>query len=91
MVFSNVIEKCFVVGTSQQVYEFSMEIFDSVKVAELMTDKFANFVIQKALEVSSGQLQSFIIGKVNEKAANIRGYQYGKHVLNCLEKIKYKS
>ena len=78
-------------GTTQQVHEFSMEIFDSSKVSELMTDKFANFVIQKALEVSNGQLQTFLISKVNEKASSIRGYQYGKHVLNCLEKIKYKN
>lgn len=65
-----------------------MEIFDSSRVAELMTDKFANFVIQKALEVADGKLQAFLVSKVNEKASSIRGYQYGKHVLNCLEKIK---
>ena len=82
------IEKCFVVGTQQQVHSFAMEIFDSHRVAELMTDKFANFVIQKALEVSEGKLHAFLVSKVNEKAPTIRGYQYGRHVLNCLEKIK---
>ncbi|OMJ83011.1 hypothetical protein SteCoe_16166 [Stentor coeruleus] len=85
---SNVIEKCFVVGSPEQVNAFAVEIFDSPRVSELMTDKFANFVIQKALEVSEGKLQAFLISKVSEKASSIRGYQYGKHVLNCLEKIK---
>lgn len=53
-----------------------------------MTDKFANFVIQKALEMSTGKLQAELILKVNEKASVIRGYPYGKHVLNCLEKVR---
>lgn len=65
-----------------------MEIFESSKVAELMTDRFANFVIQKALERAEGKLQMELINKVNDKAHAIRGYQYGKHVLNCLEKVK---
>lgn len=85
---SNVIEKCFVVGTYEQVNAFAIEIFDSPRVSELMTDKFANFVIQKALEVSDGKLQGFLMSKVYEKVPSIRGYQYGKHVINCLEKIK---
>ena len=82
------IEKCFIVGSQEQVHNFAAEIFGSPKVVELMTDKFANFVIQKALEMSSGKLQSELIAKVNEKAPIIRGYPYGKHVLNCLDKIK---
>ena len=79
-------------GDSEQVNAFAMEIFDSPKVAELMTDKFANFVIQKALEVAEGKLYGYLVSKVNEKAAGIRSYQYGRHVLNCLEKVKkYKN
>ena len=85
---SNVIEKCFIVGTPEQVYNFSTEIFESNRVVELMTDKFANFVIQKALEKATGRLQAELVDKVNEKASVIRGYTYGRHVLNFLEKIK---
>ena len=65
-----------------------MEIFGNARVTELMTDKFANFVIQQALQVSTGKLKSVLIAKITEKASQIRGYQYGKHILNCLEKVK---
>ena len=78
------------VGSQDQINKFATEIFDSNKVAELMTDKFANFVVQKALEVTDGKLHAYLIAKVNEKAPMIRSYQYGRHVLNCLEKIKKK-
>lgn len=85
---SNVIEKCLIVGSSDQIKVFSKEIFASEHIFELMTDKFANFVIQKALEVSKGELQHLLTVKVNEHAAALRTYPYGRHILNCLEKIK---
>ncbi|OMJ73889.1 hypothetical protein SteCoe_27339 [Stentor coeruleus] len=87
-IYSNVIEKCFVVGSPSQINDFSIEIFESPQVVDLMTDKFGNFVIQKALEKSTGKLQNFLINKVNEKAHVIRNYNFGKHVLNCLEKLR---
>ena len=53
-----------------------------------MTDKYANFVMQKALEVTKGELQGRLMGKVAEMSASLRTYAYGRHVLNAVEKIK---
>jgi hypothetical protein len=55
---------------------------------ELMTDKYANFVMQKAMEVAPGEKQVLLINKVLELSASLRTYTYGRHVLNAVEKIR---
>ena len=57
----------------------------------MATDRFSNFVVQKALEVSTGQAQEILFQKVNEMSQVLRGFKYGKYVLNSIEKIKKKN
>ncbi|CAG9317428.1 unnamed protein product [Blepharisma stoltei] len=85
---SNVIEKCLIVGNPEHIRAFAKELFAPEHVFELMTDKFANFVIQKALEVSRGEVQNQLILKVTEHSAALKTFPYGRHVLTCLEKVK---
>mmetsp|Transcript_8731 Transcript_8731/g.12984 ORF Transcript_8731/g.12984 Transcript_8731/m.12984 type:complete len:434 (+) Transcript_8731:31-1332(+) len=85
---SNVIEKCLQIANQEEVRIYTTELFTSEAAFELMTDRFANFVMQKGLEVARGELQKFLISKVNEFSASLRTFPYGRHVLNCLEKIK---
>ncbi|CAG9321760.1 unnamed protein product [Blepharisma stoltei] len=85
---SNVIEKCLSAGNPEHIRAFSKELFAPEHVFELMTDKFANFVIQKTLEMARGELQAQLILKVTEHSAALKTFPYGRHVLTCLEKVK---
>jgi len=76
------------IGNPDQIRVFAKELFASEQIFELMTDKFANFVIQKALEVSRGELQQVMVVKVTEHAQALKTYPYGRHILTCVEKIK---
>lgn len=80
-------EKCLLCASPTDIEQFAEELFGSAAF-ELMTDKYANFVMQKALEVVTGDLQSRLIAKVAEVSASLRTYAYGRHVLNAVEKIK---
>lgn len=82
------IEKCIQCTDQKQLAKVCNELFSPSSLFELMTDKYANFVIQKTLEVAEGDLQSQLVTKVNEQSASIRTFPYGRHVLNCLEKLK---
>jgi len=85
---SNVIEKCLIIGQPEHIRTYAKELFAPEHIFELMTDKFANFVIQKSLEVSRGELQHQLIMKVTEHTISLKTFPYGRHVLNCVEKVK---
>lgn len=84
---SNVVEKCLLCATQAELEQFAGELFGPAAF-ELMTDKYANFVVQKALEVAQEPLQSRLVTKVGEMSASLRTYSYGRHVLTALEKLR---
>lgn len=55
---------------------------------DVATDRFSNFVVQRALEMTKGQKQAGLIQKVLDVSAQLKNYKFGKFVLNCVEKIK---
>lgn len=87
MIYSNVVEKCLQCAPSSELEQFAERLF-SASAFELMTDKFANFVMQKALEVTRGDLQNRLLCKVAELSASLRMYAYGRHVLNAVERLR---
>jgi len=84
---SNVVEKCLICAPPEELELFSVELFGPAAF-ELMTDKYANFVVQKALEVAVEPLQGRLVARVGELGASLRTYTYGRHVLATLEKLR---
>lgn len=85
---SNVVEKCLVAGTPEQVNSYAEELFNSTDILDLMTDKFANFVIQKVIEVSHRQKRQEMVQFVDLNASALRNSPQGRYVLNFIEKLK---
>ena len=85
---SNVVEKCIRKGSQGQVDAICDELFSSKVLPEVANDRFSNFVVQRALEVSKGQRQAALIQRVIDHSAQLKNYKYGKFVLNCVEKLR---
>ena len=81
---SNVIEKCLRCGTERQFEEYGAELFRSNKLVALMTDKYANFVVQTVLELAKGECRSLWVQRVQEHEATLKKSVLGKYVLKTL-------
>lgn len=51
----------------------------------MMTDQFANYVIQKALEVAEPDQREQIVTIIQRNAGTLKRLTYGRHILNRLE------
>ena len=91
MIISNVVEKCLIKGTPGHIEIICTELFHPNILQEMATDRFSNFVVQRALEVSKGQAQGILFKKIYEISHVLRGFKYGKFVLNSIEKLKKKN
>ncbi len=84
---SNVVEKCVSFGTTQD----RQDILDEVIVTKtdgttalytMMKDQFANYVVQKLLDVASEQQRINIVTKIKPQLPSLKKYTYGKHLIN---------
>ena len=55
-----------------------------------MKDQFANYVIQKLLDVTSGEQRANLVSKITPHLQALKKYSYGKH-LASIEKLMYAS
>jgi len=53
----------------------------------MMKHQYANYVIQKILEVSTMQQRFELIEYIKPHVSSLKKYTYGKHIINKLEKI----
>lgn len=82
------IEKCLGCANAEQVTEIVVELFNAPNFFSLLVDRFSNFVIQKALEVTDLRTRAALIGKILEHQAALKTYPHGRHVLSCINKLK---
>jgi len=52
----------------------------------MMKDQFANYVIQKMLELVDGEQRDVLIQKIKPHLPTLRKYTYGKHIISKVEK-----
>ncbi|ELT98839.1 hypothetical protein CAPTEDRAFT_180493 [Capitella teleta] len=57
----------------------------------MMKDQFANYVVQKMLDVADPPQRKLLMHKIRPHVATLRKYTYGKHILAKLEKFYMKS
>ena len=57
----------------------------------MMKDQYANYVIQKMIEVAEPPQRKLLISRIRPQITALRKYTYGKHILAKLEKYLIKS
>lgn len=57
----------------------------------MMKDQFANYVVQKMIDVAEPQQRKVLMHKIRPHIATLRKYTYGKHILAKLEKFFLKN
>ena len=68
---SNVIERC-IEKNDKILSKFINEIYSSERIAEVMKNNFGNYVIQKALKISSGELKQKLAEKISKNIYDFR-------------------
>lgn len=57
----------------------------------MMKDQFANYVVQKMIDVADAPQRKMMLQKIRPHVAALRKYAYGKHILAKLEKFYTKN
>ena len=52
----------------------------------MMKDQYANYVIQRMVDVVEGTQREQMIAKIRPHIATLRKYTYGKHIINKIDK-----
>ena len=56
----------------------------------MMKDQYANYVIQKMLDMAEPNQRKLLIHKIRPHVPTLRKYTYGKHILAKMEKYMLK-
>ena len=56
----------------------------------MMKDQFANYVVQKMIDVAEAPQRKLLILKIRPYVTTLKKYTYGKHILAKLEKYMIK-
>jgi len=85
---SNVIEKSVQFGSYDHRQWIIDEICVDISYLEvMMKDQYANYVVQKILDVSESHQRDILINHIRPHISSLKKYTYGKHILSRLEKI----
>lgn len=93
---SNVIEKCVTHSSRAErasIIEEVCAMSDGPQTAlyMMMKDQFANYVVQKMIEIADPPQRKLLLEKIKPHVPILRRYTYGKHILAKLEKFYIKS
>eukprot|EP01119_Soliformovum_irregulare_P003593 TRINITY_DN1429_c0_g1_i1.p1 TRINITY_DN1429_c0_g1~~TRINITY_DN1429_c0_g1_i1.p1 ORF type:complete len:819 (+),score=254.62 TRINITY_DN1429_c0_g1_i1:2889-5345(+) len=89
---SNVVEKCVEYGTPAERIAILEEIVatkipdGSSPLMVMMKDQYANYVIQKILDVIDDAQRDVLIQRIKPLLPGLKKYTYGKHIINRVEK-----
>jgi len=53
----------------------------------MMKDQFANYVVQKVLEICDDQQRELILSRIKVHLNALKKYTYGKHIVARVEKL----
>lgn len=83
---SNVVEKCIMYGTPEERVQLVDEILTpsesdgQTPFSVMMKDQFANYVIQKLLDVTKDEQHDRLVELIKPQIHQLKKYTYGKHV-----------
>ena len=81
---SNVVEKCLKLGGSglnEAREEVVKELMVATNLSQLLQDPYANYVMQSALTVSTGQVHSDLVEAIRPHLPTLRASNHGKRIL----------
>ncbi|KAK7347751.1 hypothetical protein VNO80_22290 [Phaseolus coccineus] len=88
---SNVVEKCLEYGDSTERQLLIAEIVGQDKqhdnLLTMMKDQFANYVIQRVLEICSENQRAMLLSRIRLHAHALKKYTYGKHIVSRFEQL----
>ncbi|KAL9559043.1 hypothetical protein MBANPS3_000606 [Mucor bainieri] len=88
---SNVVEKCVAYGCQEDRQALIEEVLmtrpdGSYPLMSMMKDQYANYVVQKMLDVVDGNQRDLLVAKIKPHLQGLKKYTYGKHLIStCLE------
>lgn len=71
---------------AQMVTYISLLYLLSSALYTMMKDQFANYVIQKMIDVAEPPQRKLLMHRIRPHVPTLRKYTYGKHILAKLEK-----
>ncbi|KAF9954897.1 mRNA binding protein puf3, partial [Modicella reniformis] len=90
---SNVVEKCVAFGSKSDRQKLIEEVIvtkaegGTAPLVLMMKDQFANYVVQKMLDVVDGEQRDVLVAKIKPHLPSLRKYTYGKHLISKVEKL----
>ncbi|XP_060066830.1 pumilio homolog 1-like [Ylistrum balloti] len=90
---SNVVEKCVSHSSRSEKAMLIEEVcsMNDGALYSMMKDQFANYVVQKMIDVAEPTQRKILMHKIRPHIATLRKYTYGKHILAKLEKYFMKN
>ncbi|CAF0982745.1 unnamed protein product [Adineta ricciae] len=93
---SNVVEKCVTYATREEKRQLIDEVVSfgdgpNSALLTMMKDQFANYVVQKMIDVAEPAQRKVLLQKVRPHIQSLRKFTYGKHIITKLEKHLSKS
>ena len=85
---SNVVQKCLelggpgLAGCRERVIQ---ELMVTPKLPQLLHDPYANYVLQSALTVSSGELHQQLVKAIRPYLSSLKGTRHGKCILSKMQ------
>ena len=84
---SNVVEKCVVFGFPSDRVMILDEIDRRGGFEPLLRDQFANYVVQKMLDILSDDLLDRVLNGIKPHLPTLRRFTYGKHILAKVDRL----
>nr|XP_018673493.1 PREDICTED: pumilio homolog 5-like isoform X3 [Musa acuminata subsp. malaccensis] len=88
---SNVVEKCLEYGNIEERDHLIKEIVGHAEgndnLLVMMKDRFANYVVQKILEMSTDKQCEILLDRIRVHLQALKKYTYGKHIVARVEQL----
>ncbi|CAL9088057.1 unnamed protein product [Musa textilis] len=88
---SNVIEKCFEYGNTEERDYLIKEIVGQTEgndnLLVMMKDQFANYVVQKILDTCTDKQREVLLNLIKVHLQALKKYTYGKHIVARVEQL----
>ncbi|XP_053697193.1 maternal protein pumilio isoform X1 [Sabethes cyaneus] len=90
---SNVVEKCVTHATRAERALLIEEVcsFNDAGLHVMMKDQYANYVVQKMIDVSEPTQRKVLLHKIRPHMNSLKKYTYGKHIIAKLDKFTLKT
>ena len=73
--------------SSFYIYVLFTSSFSSDSLFTMMKDQYANYVVQKMLDIADLPQKKKLIQQMKPQLSNLKRYTYGKHIITKLDKI----